>query len=113
MRSVLTSLANHINVALACPRSQLLNIGLFGWEGMRIPVIFSNYVKVKGLQRGSIRVKNPTRFGVRIGFGASSGVSRNRAAVIVANNGYIEFDGMANLCEGNVMRVEGGRWIFA
>ena len=59
-----------------------------------------------------MRISHPTRFGVRISFGGSLGVSRNRAAVIVANDGVIEFDGVANLCEGAVMRVEGGHLVF-
>lgn len=103
---------NRAKVALAIPRSLLLNVKLFGWEGVRIPILFSNRVSVKGLRRGSMRISHPTRFGVRIGFGGSLGVSRNRAAVIVANGGVIEFDGVANLCEGTVMRVEGGHLIF-
>lgn len=59
-----------------------------------------------------MRISHPTRFGMRISFGGSLGVSRNRAAVIVANDGVIEFDGVANLYEGTVMRVEGGHLVF-
>lgn len=37
---------NRAKVALAIPRSLLLNIKLFGWGGVRIPVLFSNHVSV-------------------------------------------------------------------
>lgn len=53
---------NRAKVALAIPRSLLLNIKLFGWEGVRIPVLFSNRVSVKGLRRGG-RCGFPTRLG--------------------------------------------------
>ena len=80
--------------------------------GVRIPVLFANNVRVRGLSRGSIRVANPSALGVRIGFGGSLGISRNRSLVSLVGGGIIDFKGRATFCEGTVIRLDGGHLEF-
>lgn len=102
-----------IGYALAIPRSLLINIRVFGFGGgVRIPVLFANNVRVRGLGRGSMRVADPSAFGVRIGFGGSLGISRNRALVSVVDGGIVEFKGRASFREGTVIRLDGGHLEF-
>ncbi len=103
---------SRFSTALCIPRSLVLCLRVFGRGGMHIPVLFSNRVHVRGLRRGSMRIAQPSRFGVRIGFGGSLGISCNRTSVIVADGGVIDFGGRATLCEGTMMRVEGGHLSF-
>ena len=107
------NLIEKFGYALAIPRSLLINIRVFGFGGgVRIPVLFANTVRVRGLSRGSIRVADPTALGVRIGFGGSLGISRDRALFTVADGGTVDFKGRATLCEGTVIRLDGGHLEF-
>lgn len=76
--------------------------------GVRIPILFANHVHVRGLNKGAVRVCNPSRFGVRIGFGGTLGITRNHSIINIADGGSISFNGRASFCEGTVMRVDGG-----
>lgn len=97
---------------LSLPRSLVLNIKIFGWGGVRLPVLFSNSVHVKGISRGCIQVANPTPFCVKIGFGGSPEISRTRTSLIFSEGGTVNFRGPAVLSEGTVLSVEGGHLAF-
>ncbi|WP_322152212.1 acyltransferase [Paratractidigestivibacter sp.] len=107
------NLIEKIGYALAVPRSLLINLCVFGFRGgVRIPVLFDNHVRVRGLSRGSIRVSDPSTFGVRIGFGGSLGISRTRSLVSVCDGGIAVFKGQALFGEGTVIRLDGGSLEF-
>lgn len=105
-------IAERAKECLAIPRSLVACLSLFGREGWQIPILFANNVQLKGLHRGSIRIRNKKRFGVRIGFGGTEGVTAGEALVLVAKEGNITFEGCANLAGGTVLRVEGGQLTF-
>ena len=102
----------NLHKILALPRSFALCIRLFGRGGVTVPMLFANSVHVSGLRKGSIRLANPKRFGVKIGFGGSLGITPGESSVFIAQGGSVTFEGRANLCEGSVLRIEGGCLIF-
>lgn len=48
----------NIKKILGISKSILYNITLFGIEGFKLPILFSNNVKIKGLRRNCIKVNH-------------------------------------------------------
>lgn len=87
---------------------------LVGWlVGSSVPILFANSVHISGLHKGSIILASPERFGVRIGFGGSLGITSKKSSMIFAKSGSITFEGRGSFARGVTLRVnEGGCLVF-
>lgn len=100
-----------ISKILALPRSLILNLILFGWGGVKCPIIISNKARVKGFGRNKIIVGKMDFASVSIGFSGSDGVTKGKTSIIV-NDGKIIFKGNCNISSGTSIRVDAGELIF-
>lgn len=96
---------------LALPRSLILNVALFGWGGVKCPIIFSNDTKLKGIKRNKIIVDKKSFGIVSIGFQGTEGLEKRRTSIII-KEGSIRFKGKASLCSGTSIRVDAGNLVF-
>ncbi len=77
--------------------------------GYRVPILFSNKIKVQGLRKGKIKLSSFDTACIKIGFGGSKGISSNiKGYFILGDTGNIEFSGMAFWREGCSIRVDNG-----
>lgn len=72
-----------IQYLISLPRSVWMNFRLFGIKGVKMPILFSNGVKIRGVKRGSIIITAPLRPAmIRVGFGGSECVVGKRRSEI-------------------------------
>lgn len=97
-----------IKKLLSVPRSLFYNIIFFGLEGIRLPVLFSNSVKIKGARRNSIILSDKTKR-VKWGFGGSYEIDHyQRGLLYIGNKGTLVFKGRAILEKGTRITIENG-----
>ena len=90
------------------PRSLIYNLILFGPEGIHIPVLFSNSVRIKGARRNAIVLTDKTKR-VRWGFGGSREIGTcQRGLLYIGKKGTLTFQGTAILEKGTRITVENG-----
>lgn len=100
-----------IDKFFALPRSLILNFILFGWRGVKCPLIISNDTKVKGLKRNKIIVDKMHFAMVSIGFDGSEGLKKEQTSIII-REGIIRFRGSASISPGTSIRVDSGNLVF-
>lgn len=92
----------------AIPRSLYICIKLFGIRGgVKLPLLVANNVKMKGLRKGSVTIKNPRFLGMKIGFGGSPHITAGKTALMITGNGNITFHGNAFLSRGTAIITSG------
>lgn len=91
----------------ALPKTVYFNFKYFNfWEAIKLPVFVSHTVLLKKSE-GKVTIKNPSRFGVRIGFGNVGIFDRYRSRSIWENSGHVVFTGNAEIGHGSKFAVEG------
>lgn len=91
---------------LAVPRSLFYCIRLFGLNGLKFPLIVANSVKMRGVKRGSIELKDIKPFQIRIGFEGTPYISANKSIIMIDKKGKIIFCGRATFRPGISICVE-------
>lgn len=90
----------------------MYNITLFGIEGFKLPILFSNNVKIKGLRRNCIKV-NHNKGRVFCGLNGVDGIQPSKkTTLIIGKMGGIEFKGDAFIASGTTIRVDKGICTF-
>lgn len=95
-----------IEQLLSVIHSFYYNIKLFGWEGLRCPILIHYKTSVKGFRRGRI-ILNRKGFGiVTVGFKSHAAV-HGRKSIIDLVNGTLLFEGSARFSEGVIIKNKG------
>lgn len=98
---------------ISLPRSFVINVRLFGiGGGYKIPLLIDNHIKVEGIRRGAVNIDYAKACSVEIGFSGVRGMRREKGALILGENGSIEFKGSACMSVGTIIRVDSGSLIF-
>lgn len=101
-----------IKKILSIPRSLYFNIRVFGMGGVKLPIVFSNKTRIKGLRKGCFICLKPDRR-VFIGFDGVKGLESNsRTNIVVGPTGKIIFEGSAFVAAGSTIRVDEGTCTF-
>lgn len=103
-----------IEKLLALPRSLFWNVRVFGWEGIKIPFLIANGVKLHGLRRDCIKIDSPLEFStVTFGFGGSIGVETTGAGTLsIQGKGILRIKGTAYFGKGTALRIDNGECII-
>lgn len=97
---------------IAIPKSLYYNIHLFGWEGIKLPIIFSVNTRIYGLRKGKIEVEKQIAR-CYIGFDGVKGVEPARHTdIILGQKGKIVFKGSSFIAKGTTIRVDAGTCTF-
>lgn len=101
-------------VCLSMPKTLYYNFKIFPViDAIKLRVFCAWNVRFKGLKRGSIESNREIgMFGIKIGNGGSEGIPRQKSTVIISKNGKMVFKGKANLGEGIIIRIDGGKIVF-
>jgi len=82
------------------------------WGGVKLPILFSNRTRIKGLRRGCFSCSNLNKR-VFIGFDGVDGLEPNsRTNIIIGSTGKIVFEGSAFVAAGSTIRVDTGICTF-
>lgn len=102
----------NVKKILCVPKSLLYNLAIFGWGGVKLPILFSNNVRIKGIRRKCITV-NSNQGRVFLGFKGVDGIQPfKKTYIIIGKTGEIEFKGNAFVAEGTTIRVDNGVCTF-
>lgn len=102
----------NIKKVISIPKSFIYCCVLFGWGGVKLPILFSCNTKVVGLRKGAVELKQPNRR-ISIGYDGSNGIAAFRnTKIIIGNNGKIVFGGSAFIGSGSTIRVDSGVCTF-
>ncbi|MCU6600465.1 acyltransferase [Peribacillus frigoritolerans] len=94
-----------ISLFLSLPKTIYFNLRYFGIKmGLKLPVLVSHQVHLKALN-GQLLIENPTRFGVRIGFGDVGIFDKQKSRGIWQVNGKVVFMGKSHLGHGAKISV--------
>ena len=94
------------------PRSLVYDLIFFGLEGLRLPVLFSNRIKITGARKGAIILEDKKRR-IFFGYNGTSGIPCNpHGHLSIGENGYIRFKGSAMFAKGIYLQVNSGEIVF-
>lgn len=93
----------------ALPKTIYYNLKIFGWGGVKLPIIFSHKVIIHGIRRGCIEIKNLQKNRIYIGFGGTIGVEPNKNTVLsFGPSAVLIINGTAQIAAGSVFRIDAG-----
>ncbi len=102
----------NIRKLLSVPRSLIYCCRLFGWGGVKLPILFSCNTRVVGIRKGAIEIEQPNKR-VFIGYEGTKGIESFRnTKLIIGNRGKIVFKGKAFIGTGTTIRVDNGTCTF-
>ena len=78
---------------------------------MKIPILISNNVKLRGLKRGRVILNLSDNQRILFGFGGSDGIVEEKSCIFL-NGGKLIFNGSARFATGCRIRVDSGTLIF-
>ena len=91
---------------ISIPKTIWWNLKIFGIkQGIKLPIIIAYDTRMR-VKKGQIKIKNPKRFGVSVGFEGSEGVSSGKTAIIINGDGKLYFDSTAIISEGTSIRID-------
>ena len=91
------------------PKTIYYNLKIFGWGGVKLPIIFSHRVIIHGIRRGCIEIKNLQKNRIYIGFGGTIGVEPNKNTVLsFGPSAVLIINGTAQIAAGSVFRIDAG-----
>lgn len=100
-----------IEYMMSIPKTVYYNIKLLGLKrGKRLPFLINYKVKVRVSRDSQVKVHEETpKFGIRIGFYGTEGVSENyKSSFLVKENGIVRFSKNALLSKGISLQCVGG-----
>ncbi|GFK28226.1 acyltransferase [Tetragenococcus halophilus] len=100
-----------VEYIMSIPKTLYYNIKLLGFKrGKKLPLLINYKVKVRVSRDSQVKVHEETpKFGIRIGFYGTEGVSENYKSVfLVKENGTVKFSKNALLSKGISLQCIGG-----
>lgn len=96
-----------IEKILSLPKSLYANIKLFGYKGLRIPILIRYDVKLKRLGRGTVALDKFSSFKIIYGFGGTDSVYARSSSLDLIQGSLIRFHGNSQFSRGVMLKNKG------
>lgn len=96
-----------IEKILSLPKSIYANIKLFGWKGLKIPILIRYDVKLRRLTRGSVSLDEFSSCKIIYGFGGTDSILERKSSLDLIKGSKMIFHGDAQFSRGTILKNKG------